>query len=76
MLLKVIELKQIMCLLILGIVVLLFYHFTLALLSLEPLLISGVLFFLALLLLVRLLTWQPKVRNKQQRITHPPSGGK
>jgi hypothetical protein len=64
-----------MCLFVFGAVIILFYHFTLALLSLESLLISGGLFFLTLLLLVRLLTWQPKIKN-QKRMTHPPIGRK
>jgi hypothetical protein len=58
-----------MCLLALGMVVLLFYHFTLALLRLESLLVTGGLFFLAITLLVRLLTWQPKIRTKRD---YPP----
>ncbi|WP_141629372.1 hypothetical protein [Sporolactobacillus vineae] len=64
--------KQLMCLLVLGVVVLLFYHFTLALLRLESLLATGGLFFLAITLLVRLFTWQPKMKTKHQRITRPP----
>lgn len=67
-----IDVKQLMCLFVLCLVMLLFYHFTLALLRLESLLVTGGLFFLGIILLVRLFTWKPKARTKQQRITRHP----